>query len=262
MTDAKNLHAAKVSWEQTEGRCSCVLGEEVWEGLSWRRGIFLFGYIRFLLEETQGENTKIDKVNVLVSRELFAEALQSFHMMLIAQGPITANLEDHTLWQVASDGAHQDETARMYYHGIYTSTHLRGLKHLAELCYWQWKHGGLTAPDARLAAFVNRKFAHVVGHIMPHAGWTADIEYERVLELESATLETSEFSNGLGDKPMAVGDKPGNTKSKAAAAPEVVTRKSESKSAEATAEGAGYDAKRSVVPSAAPETTAVSPEQA
>lgn len=29
----------------------------------------------------------------------------------------------------ATDGRHSDETARLFHHGIYSSTHLRGLKH-------------------------------------------------------------------------------------------------------------------------------------
>merc|ERR1712194_980440 len=86
----------------------------------------------------------------------------------------------------------------------------------AELTYWQWKHGGLNEADATLAALINRKFAHVVRHIMPHAGWTADVEYERILEMETASLSSSEFSDGLAVKQsVTVNSKGSKSKSKA-----------------------------------------------
>lgn len=53
-----------------------------------------------------------------------------------------------------------------------------------------------------LAALVNRKFVHVVRHIIPGRGWTADVEYERVCEVEE-TLNTSVYSAGLNKKPPA-----------------------------------------------------------
>lgn len=62
----------------------------------------------------------------------------------------------------------------------------------AELAYWRWKHFPtvVEAEDsdgnarrveqiAEFAALVNRKFVHIVRHIMPGAGWIADIEYAR-----------------------------------------------------------------------------------
>merc|ERR1719201_2422676 len=110
--------------------------------------------------------------------------MESFHKMLVAQGPIAANMDDPALWQKDNDGPHQEEPARMHYHGIYTSMHLRALKHLAELTYWQWQQRGLTVADAKLAAVVNRKFVHVVSHVMPERGWTCEVELERVLEME------------------------------------------------------------------------------
>merc|ERR1712232_276622 len=74
-----DLNAAKVAWEQTEGRCSCVLGEEVWEGVNWRRGIFLFSYIKCLLDRERKEGTDGNAASTpaangsspSVSRELF-----------------------------------------------------------------------------------------------------------------------------------------------------------------------------------------------
>lgn len=202
--NAPNMKVVKDAWEQTEGRSSGVLGQEVWEGVCWHRGIFLFSYIENLLghpasSDGSGKDAASDEVASppAVSRTLFLDALSSFHMMLTAQGPIEGDQVDPALWQASSDGIHRDESARMFYHGIYTSMHLRGLKHLAELSYWQWKHGGKAVADAKLAAIVNRKFAHVVRHVMPHAGWTADIEYERILEMETTSLASSEFSKGL-----------------------------------------------------------------
>merc|ERR1719498_173933 len=136
--------------------------------------------------------------------------------MLLAQGPIPADDEDPSVWQATADGPHQDESARLFFHGVYTSTHLRGLKQLAELTFWQWKHCGRSVEDARLAALLNRKFVHIIRHIMPHAGWTADVEYDRIVEVEKTTLASSEFSTGLRDnsvhnpnpKAAPVADKP------------------------------------------------------
>lgn len=234
--NASNFNAAKSTWEQTEGQCSCILGEELWEGLSWRRGLNLFCYIKFLLdEETPGEDedkeckgeAQVTEPRPPPTQELFSDAMRSFYMMLIAQGPILANSDDPALWQATSDGPYEDETARMYYQGIYSSMHLRGLKHLAELGYWRWKHSGMKEDDAKLAALINKKFAHVVMHIMPHAGWTAQVEYERILEIEKCTLgASSEFSNGLGSKPDGSNSKskpkvvvvPGESKGKSGAA--------------------------------------------
>merc|ERR1719264_588837 len=90
----------------------------------------------------------------------------------------------------------------MFHHGVYSSSHLRGLKHLCELAFWLWKHRGQSRADAELAAVLNRKFVHVVRHIMPGAGWTADVEYDRVVEMEAATLESSAWSAGLNEKPV------------------------------------------------------------
>eukprot|EP00440_Ansanella_granifera_P020632 gb/GFBE01022404.1/.p1 GENE.gb/GFBE01022404.1/~~gb/GFBE01022404.1/.p1 ORF type:complete len:472 (+),score=116.99 gb/GFBE01022404.1/:1-1416(+) len=205
---AANLKAAKDAWDELEGRCSGLLGQEVWEGLCWHRGIFLFGYIRTLLDLQEGADGKNDRASASaadrgdapaqqVPRALFLEAMRSFRGMLTAQGPVHSDIEDAALWQVASDGPHKDESARMFYHGIYTSMHLRSLKHLAELSYWLWKYGGKSVEDAKLAALLNRKFTHIVKHIMPHAGWTAEIEHERVLEIESTTLAALDFSSKL-----------------------------------------------------------------
>lgn len=252
----KNLKEAWATWEKSEGRCSCVLGEEVWEGLNWHRGMFLFGYIQFLLGELcgkQGENEKDGDADVtadeaasrrkaLASRALFADAMRSYHQMLIARGPIAADHDDPAMWQVSSDGPHTDETARMFYHGIYSGTHLRALKHLAELSYWQWKHDGKSETDGKLAALINRKFVHVVRHIMPHAGWTADVEYERIVEVETTILGSSEFSNGLNDKQVVR-----NSNSKIG----VVAENSKSKSGKAD-KGADKGGKGSAVSSTAP----------
>merc|ERR1719282_2203148 len=99
----------------------------------------------------------------------------------------------------------------MFYQGAYTSIHLRGLKHMCEVSYWQWKYCGRAEADGRLAAILNRRFTHIIRHIMPHAGWTADIEYDRILEIEKETLGTSEFSNGIASKHPV--DKNGKLKS-------------------------------------------------
>jgi len=53
-----------------------------------------------------------------------------------------------------------------------------------------------------LAALVNRKFTHVVRHIIPGRGWIADDEYKRVCEVEES-LNTSVYSAGLNKKPPA-----------------------------------------------------------
>merc|ERR1711862_628286 len=86
--------------------------------------------------------------------------------------------------------------------------HLRALKHLAELAYWQWKHRGHSATDAKLAAIINRKFVHVVSHIMPQRGWTCEIELERIFEMEKTTLDSSEYSDGLAEKAAVNNAKP------------------------------------------------------
>eukprot|EP00038_Savillea_parva_P030326 m.77044 g.77044 ORF g.77044 m.77044 type:complete len:148 (-) comp9112_c0_seq2:536-979(-) len=57
-----------------------------------------------------------------------------------------------------------------------------------------------TKLDAILAATVNRKFVHIIRHIIPGRGWTADVEYDRVLEVEK-TIDTTYFSKGLNEKP-------------------------------------------------------------
>lgn len=197
-THAINLEAAKALWEQTDdGRCSGLLGAEIWEGLNWRRGIFLADYIHRLLvkseQDEKKEETEVAEKAILPAlsesetRELIVDAMQSFHRMLIAQGPIPADQDDPAQWQTNSDGPHLEETPRMCYHGIYSSTHLRALKFMAELSYWQWKHCGLRSTDAKLGALINRKFAHIVRHIMPHAGWTADVEADRAVEMEKAS---------------------------------------------------------------------------
>ena len=63
---------------------------------------------------------------------------------------------------------------------------------------WRWKHFSKTREAAELAALVNRKFTHIVRHIMPGAGWTADVEYDRIREIEAAALGgTAVFSNGV-----------------------------------------------------------------
>lgn len=203
-----NFNAARAVWEQREGRCSRVLGEEVWEGICWREGMFLFGYVEFLLGERRGEKTDAVQGEEKVSAALFKEALQSFHKMLIAQGPIAANMDDPAVWQSAADGPHQEEPARMHYHGMYTSMHLRALKHVAELTYWQWKHRGHNVADAKLSAIINRKFVHVVSHIMPQRGWTCEIELERIFEMEKTTLDSSEYSDGLAEKAAINNAKP------------------------------------------------------
>eukprot|EP00933_Yihiella_yeosuensis_P019442 TRINITY_DN15765_c1_g1_i13.p1 TRINITY_DN15765_c1_g1~~TRINITY_DN15765_c1_g1_i13.p1 ORF type:complete len:500 (-),score=111.98 TRINITY_DN15765_c1_g1_i13:296-1735(-) len=213
-----NLKAAKAIWEQTEGRCSNVLGHEVWEGLCWHRGMFLFGYVKHLIDKGDSADGKEAGSELQpVSRSLFLDAMSAFQTMLLAQGPVAGNEDDPALWQKNSDGPHRDESQRMFYQGIYTSTHLRALKHMAELSYWQWKHSGMTEVDAKLSAFVNEKFVHVVRHIMPHAGWTADIEYDRILEMESKTLGgSSEFSAGLGEAKSNTSKKAAGKSDKAA----------------------------------------------
>jgi len=199
-----DLTAAKLLWAETEGRCSTVLGEEVWEGLCWRRGMFLFGYIKCLVDDLEEKEEKLAAdaqapvPPEALSRMLFVDTMRSYQRMLLAQGPIPGNEEDPSAWQLVTDGTHDNESSRLFYHGIYTSTHLRGLKQLAELSYWQWKHLGRSTEDAQLAALINRKFTHVIRNIMPHAGWTADVEYDRIVEIEEATLKTSDFSKGLG----------------------------------------------------------------
>merc|ERR1712054_658854 len=141
---------------------------------------------------------------------------------------------DHTLWQAAADGPHSEEPARMNYHGIYSSMHLRALKHLAELSYWRWKYQGQSSADAKLSAVVNRKFVHIISHVMPQRGWTCEVEYERVLELEKSALDTSEFSNGLREKTSA-----SNADAKAKAA----TTQGKSKSKKSSAGAADSTAK-------------------
>jgi hypothetical protein len=54
--------------------------------------------------------------------------------------------------------------------------------------------------DAILAAIVNRKFVHIIRHIIPGRGWLADIEYDRVCELDAA-LGTNFYAAGLNKKP-------------------------------------------------------------
>merc|ERR1712008_431011 len=99
----------------------------------------------------------------------------------------------------------------MFHHGIYTSSHLRALKYLAELSYDQWRHGGHVTSDAELAALLNRRLVHVVRHIMPGAGWTADVEYDRIVEIETVTqFSSAVFSAGLSNTPAV-----GNANSKA-----------------------------------------------
>lgn len=213
--------AARASWEGAQGRCSQVLGEEVWEGLGWHRGLFAFSYIRLGVErrtgagpegagppaegEGEGEAPPPAPCAAMpppLAPATFSDAMRGFRTMLDAQGPVLADLVDPAEWKAAADGPHHDQTARLHYHGIYTSTHLRALKYLAELSYWRWKHGGQSGEHARLSALINRKFVHVVRHIMPGVGWTADVEYDRIVEME-AQLSCSDFSSGLGAGPTA-----------------------------------------------------------
>lgn len=197
-----DLREYKAAWDRSPwGRCSKLLGAEVWEGLNWHRGMFLFTYIKFLVEQQTGGSTEegsteppVSSTEPPVSRELFLEAMRSFHLMLTAQGPVDGDHESPERWQETSDGPHKDESARMFYHGIYSSMHLRSLKHLSEVSYWQWKHGGTSLADAELAALLNRKFAHVVKDIMPNAGWTADVEHERALEMEALVSSSKKVS--------------------------------------------------------------------
>eukprot|EP00930_Biecheleria_cincta_P064631 TRINITY_DN50247_c0_g1_i1.p1 TRINITY_DN50247_c0_g1~~TRINITY_DN50247_c0_g1_i1.p1 ORF type:complete len:457 (+),score=114.62 TRINITY_DN50247_c0_g1_i1:142-1512(+) len=197
VTDA-DLREYRAAWDRApEGRCSKLLGAEVWEGLNWHRGMFLFTYIKFLVEQREqstGGSTEEGSAEPPVSRALFVEAMRSFHLMLTAQGPVDGDQENPERWQATSDGPHKDESARMFYHGIYSSMHLRSLKHLSEVSYWQWKHGGKSLADAKLAALLNRKFAHVVRDIMPNAGWTADVEHERALEMEALVSSSKKLS--------------------------------------------------------------------
>ncbi|CAK0848147.1 unnamed protein product [Prorocentrum cordatum] len=212
---AEVQNAARAAWEAAQGRCSQLLGEEVWEGLGWHRGLFAFSYVRLGVErrdagtsaeagsgggEGEGAAPPRGAMPPPLSSEAFSEAMRGFRTMLDAQGPVLADLVDPAEWRAAADGPHQDQTARMHYHGIYTSTHLRALKYLAELSYWRWKHAGQSGEHARLSALINRKFVHVVRHLMPGAGWTADVEYDRIVEME-AQLSCSDFSAGLGAGP-------------------------------------------------------------
>eukprot|EP00041_Stephanoeca_diplocostata_P022628 m.541867 g.541867 ORF g.541867 m.541867 type:complete len:521 (-) comp22113_c1_seq6:1378-2940(-) len=194
--EAEHVKAAKKQWEQTaDGQCSGVLGDEVWEALCWRRGIFLFSFVVHLLDNISKSTATADDRDTV--RAHIDKAICCFHLMLHAQGPIGSDNDELSEWRPATDGRHSDETARLFHHGIYSSTHLRGLKHQAELAYWRWKHFRDDATvDARrleqsaeFAALLNRKFTHIVRHIMPGAGWTADVEYERVLELEKDGLQ-------------------------------------------------------------------------
>lgn len=184
-------------WEKSAGRLSCVVGKEIWEALCWRQAIVRFFVVKEIC--TQAEND--DSVKTDENKAKVDAAIQKFSAMILAQGPIGSDSEDFQVWQQMSDSGKTDETERMFYHGIYSSVHLRALKHQCELCYWRWKH---FSPDntatAQLAALINRKFVHIVRHIMPGAGWTADVEFDRVVEIESKTLKaTTVFSIGLDD---------------------------------------------------------------
>merc|ERR1719277_2061401 len=108
---ASEVEAAKL---QAESIFSDVLGEEIWEAVCWRRGIFLSSYISFLVTKKEAEQeadapNKTEAVQKM-SRGLFTEAVTSFDMMLHAQGPIPSDGDDPAVWQVAADGGHQDET--------------------------------------------------------------------------------------------------------------------------------------------------------
>lgn len=204
--DDADLREYRAAWDRAPwGRCSKLLGAEVWEGLNWHRGMFLFTYIKFLVEQREGGSKEAASTEPPVSRALFVEAMRSFHLMLTAQGPVDGDHESPERWQVTADGPHKDESARMFYHGIYSSMHLRSLKHLSEVSYWQWKHGGMSLADAQLAALLNRKFAHVVRDIMPNAGWTADVEHERALEMEALMLSSPKVSDEEQQPPKTNG---------------------------------------------------------
>lgn len=201
-----DLREYRAAWDRAPwGRCSKLLGAEVWEGLNWHRGMFLFTYIKFLVEQRTGGSTEAASTEQPVSRALFVEAMRSFHLMLTAQGPVDGDHESPERWQVTSDGPHKDESARMFYHGIYSSMHLRSLKHLSEVSYWQWKYGGMNLADAQLAALLNRKFAHVIRNIMPNAGWTADVEHERALEMEALVRSSKMVSDEEQQEPKSDG---------------------------------------------------------
>eukprot|EP00040_Diaphanoeca_grandis_P016807 m.87146 g.87146 ORF g.87146 m.87146 type:complete len:477 (+) comp26038_c0_seq2:401-1831(+) len=182
------------AWEKSAGRLSCVVGKEIWEALCWRQAIVRFFVVKDIC-------TKADvEANTPENLATMDTAIQRFAAMIWSQGPVGSDTDELEKWQKMSDAGMADETQRMFYHGIYSSVHLRALKHQAELCYWRWKYFAKDDRDcAELAALINRKFVHIVRHIMPGAGWTADIEFERIVEIETETLKTSAFSIDLED---------------------------------------------------------------
>lgn len=171
--------------------------------------MFVHMYIRAMvlpLESAAGSSTELPDASIVPSEltlDFVDSAILILQGMLRGQGPIGSDLDDPAVWRPGSDGPHTDETARLFHHGVYSSNHLRALKQQAELCYWRWRYLRRQVADAKLAALVNRKFVHVVRHIMPGRGWLADIEYGRVCEVEE-TLNTSFYSSGLNKQSPAM----------------------------------------------------------
>mmetsp|Transcript_543 Transcript_543/g.1580 ORF Transcript_543/g.1580 Transcript_543/m.1580 type:complete len:539 (+) Transcript_543:100-1716(+) len=185
------------AWEKGHGRLSCVIGKELYEGLCYRLAMLDFMYIKSLVDTVKAdpaaspEALTVNRVNT---------AIWHFENMMRAQGPIGSTTDSPTVWKPATTAQHSDETARLFHHAIYSSHNLRALKHQAELCYWRWKYVTQTRDDAVFAAIVNRKFVHIIRHIIPGRGWLADAEYDRVCELDNA-LQTTFFRTDLDKKP-------------------------------------------------------------
>ncbi|KAK3240043.1 hypothetical protein CYMTET_50080 [Cymbomonas tetramitiformis] len=158
-TESKHIES-KQRWQVEEGRLGKLLDSEIWE-----------------------------------AAETLQNAYEALRLMLRAQGPVKADHDSPAAWGPMKD---TEETSRLLHHGIYSSTHLLGLKQQAELVYWLWLfHGPTWKAQAERTL---REFVHIVEDIIPDRGWTAEWEKQRVKELESA----ASTSGGAGEEKEAL----------------------------------------------------------
>lgn len=209
--DDTTKKARKIQWMKSGGRMSQVVGEDVWEALNFRLGTFGHMYIRSRvatydsdvievpMESIVGgegdiktfDQAKVTAVkSVLPPLALFDDTIRNFHLMQRARGPISSDFDDPATWN-GTDDAGGDNTEKLFYHGIYSSEHLLGLKFQAELSYWRHKYFP-EAPDFKdhwqFTVSTLHKFVHVIDTFMKGTGWTCEVERKWLLEIRDSEL--------------------------------------------------------------------------
>jgi len=130
----------------------------------------------------------------LPSEAQLRTSYDALRTMLRAQGPVRSELDHPSVWRLTKDSS-EDETATLLHHGIYSSTHLLGLKQQAELAYWLWKYYP-SSENIKLADRTLREFVFIVEGIMPDRGWTAEIEKKRGKEVHLAARSAGALADG------------------------------------------------------------------